>query len=262
MKYLALIQARSGSTRLPGKVLLMLEGSTVLEHVIERVCAVKTVDEAIVVTTLSFDDLPILRLCAEIGTRVCTGSEFDVLDRFYQCCKIVRPQNIVRITADCPLLDPAVIDKVIGEHDRCGSDYTSNVLVETYPDGEDVEVFTFQSLEKAWKEAQLASEREHVTPYIRNHPELFRLASVENDCDLSRKRWTLDTDKDYVFISNIYSRLFLKKRLFGMIDVLELLEKEPELERVNRNIRRNEGYEQALKQDCRRQFPGVEARDP
>lgn len=242
MKILAIIQARTGSARLPGKVLQRLEGLTVLEHVIKRVKASHLVDQVIVATTVNQEDLAIVKICAELNVGVYCGSEVDVLDRYYQAARLFQADQIVRITSDCPLMDPQIIDKVVKRHLKEKSDYTSNVLKETFPDGEDVEVVTFAALKKAWLSAKLTSEREHVTPFIRNNPEMFRLASLENAVNLSAKRWTLDNQEDMLFIQKIYNNLYAAKPLFGLTDVLDFLKKHPETEELNQHIVRNAGY--------------------
>jgi len=249
MSIVALVQARTGSTRLPNKVLMGLEGKTILEHAVDRISASKKVDEAIVVTTLERRDLAIVKKCAELGIRVFCGSENDVLDRFYQAAKLLEPEHIVRALCDCPLADPKVVDKVVEAHLKAGVDYTSNTIRPTYPDGLDLEVFTFNALERAWKEAGLSSEREHVTPYIYKHPEKFRLLNVEHEPDLSSKRWTVDEEKDFEFVKRIYGGLYKKNRLFGMEETLGFLEKNPGIEKINRQFTRNEGYAKSLKED-------------
>lgn len=246
---LAIIQARIGSTRLPGKVLLDLEGKTVLEHVVNRVCRSRLITEVFVATTILKEDMRIVKLCSDRDFRVFCGSEEDVLDRYYQAAKLIKPDNIVRITADCPMIDSVVIDKVVKKHIEENADYTTNTLTETYPDGEDVEVFTLGSLEKAWSETILKSEREHVTPYIRKNDEIFKLLNVYNNTDLSSKRWTLDNHDDYEFIKIVFSKLYQKNNFFGMIDVFELLETNPEIEKINSHITRNEGYKKSLNND-------------
>lgn len=243
----AIIQARMGSTRLPAKVLLDLEDKTVLERVIERVKKSKFIQEAIVATTISKDDLKIVNLCAKMGIRVYCGSEDDVLDRYYQAARLLDRKHIVRITADCPLIDPKVIDRVIRAHLSKKADYTSNTIQETFPDGEDVEVFKFQTLKKAWEDAGLPSEREHVSPYIRKHQNLFRLENVSSEENLGRMRWTLDEKRDYKFIKLVYRKLYKKNRIFGMKETLRLLREHPEYQRINQGIKRNEGYLESLK---------------
>ena len=246
----AIIQARLGSTRLPGKVLLPLGSDTVLQCVVKRVQAARLVDTVWVVTSVSPEDKRIVRACAEAGLNVFLGSESDVLDRFYQLAKhLPRDCNLVRITADCPLMDPSVIDLVIKIHLDEKNDYTSNTLKPTFPDGEDVEVFTFRALECAWKSARLTSEREHVTPYIKKHSELFRLRNVENSIDLSSKRWTLDEKSDYEFLRPIYEQLGAVSALFGMKDILSYLLENPHLEEINSQITRDEGYRKSLENE-------------
>jgi spore coat polysaccharide biosynthesis protein SpsF (cytidylyltransferase family) len=252
MSVIAFIQARVGSTRLPGKVLMDLHGKPVLTRVIERVQKARGVDSVIVVTTIEAKDLPLVRLCAERGVQVFCGSENDVLDRFYQAARLLKPDHVVRITADCPVLDPGLVDQVVQRHIRSRADYTANVLVDRFPDGEDVEVLTFASLERAWAEAALPSEREHVTPYIRKHPEQFRLESFLGDADHSRERWTLDTARDYDFLSALYARLAPTNEFFGIDEILSLLREEPALRERNAGIARNEGYQKSLREDTRR----------
>ncbi len=250
-KILAIIQARMGSTRLPEKVLMKLEDRTVLEHVVDRVGKSTYVTDLFVATTIDQKDLAIVRLCAEKNIRVFCGSEHDVLDRFFQLAKLIKPDHIVRITADCPLMDPAVLDLVISRHLETEADYTTNTFGETYPDGQDVEVFTYHAIQKAWKEADLVSEREHVTPYIRKHAEIFKHTSVDYSENLSGKRWTLDNAEDYEFIKRVYKALYGKDKIFGMEQVLSFLRQNPQIESINNAISRNEGYKKSLMQDKR-----------
>jgi len=248
-KVIAIIRARIGATRLPGKVLLPLAGKSVLEHVIIRVKKAKEISEVMVATSVKEDDKRIVKFCEGFGTRVFCGSEEDVLDRFYQAAKLLQPDHIVRITADCPAIDPEVIDDVIEKHLENGADYTSNSISLTYPNGEDVEVFKTAVLEKAWKEANLFSEREHVTPYMKNNPRIFKLFNVSYKTDLSKKRWTLDEEKDYNFLKEIFDNLYPLNPFFGMEDVLRFLKNNPKLEEINSAIVRNEGYLKSLKND-------------
>ncbi|GAI87236.1 unnamed protein product, partial [marine sediment metagenome] len=190
MNIIAIIQARIGSTRLPRKVLMELEGKTVLEHVIERVKRSNLINDVVVATTILKDDLEIVKLCSNIGISVYCGSEENVLDRYYQTVRLFKAEHIVRITSDCPLMDPKIIDEAINLHLRKKADYTSNTIKETYPDGQDVEIFTFEALKKAWKNVNLASEKEHVTPYIRKN-QSFKIVSLEYEKNLFHKRWTL-----------------------------------------------------------------------
>lgn len=246
---IAVVQARSGSTRLPGKVLLKLAGKSVLEHIVARASKSRYIKEVIVATTILKEDLMIVKLCSLKGIRVYCGSENDVLDRYYQVGRLYGADHIVRITADCPLIDPSVIDKVAEFHLKSKADYTANVVQYSYPDGEDTEIFTFATLKKAWKKGILSSEREHVTPYILKHPELFHIEGVKLMHDLSGKRWTLDNREDYMFIRAIYKKLYKKNNIFGMKEILRFLKLNPQIEKINQHIARNEGYAKSLKED-------------
>lgn len=250
MKNLAIIQARMGSKRLPGKVLMDLAGKPVIQHVVERVSQSKTIDKVVVATSVDENNLNLIEYCARKKIQVFVGSEDDVLDRYYQAAKLFKPENIVRITADCPLMDPAIVDKTVESHlNKKTVEYTTNTLQPTYPDGEDVEVFTWEALEISWQEAKLLSEREHVTPYIRNNPTKFRIHSVENEKDFSGKRWTLDTQEDYKFIASIFNKLYGRNPFFGMSEILALLNEAPDLETINSHFKRNENYEKSMQND-------------
>ncbi|MDD5292054.1 MAG: hypothetical protein PHY46_02580, partial [Candidatus Omnitrophica bacterium] len=150
---------------------------------------------------------------------------------------------------DCPLIDPGIIDKVVNEYFRTKADYCSNVLNVSFPDGQDVEVFSFKALEDSWQNAKLLSEREHVVPYIKKHPQKFKLVNFKNEIDLSAKRWTLDEKKDFEFIEIILKALYPVNPKFKMEDVLEFLKNNPEVEKINQGINRNEGYQKSLRED-------------
>lgn len=244
-----IIQARLCSTRLPGKVMRPILGRPILVYVIERVKKAKRVAQIIVATTRKREDSKIARLASKLKTEIYRGSEDDVLDRFYQAARLFRTKHMVRITADCPLIDPEVIDKIVDSYFKSGADYCSNTLEVTFPDGQDTEVFSFQALQEAWQNAKLLSEREHVTPYIKKNPERFKLVSVKNEVDLSEKRWTLDTKEDFKFIKAVLEALYPKNSDFTMKDVLRFLEENRHLEEINRHIVRDEGYLKSLKED-------------
>lgn len=249
---LAIIQARMGSSRLPGKVLLDLAGRPVLWHGVGRVRQARRVDQVSVATTLAPGDEAIRHFCRERGIVCFAGSEADVLDRYYQAALAAGAgdgDGIVRITADCPLIDPDVIDRVIETFLSCGADYVSNVQPPTFPDGLDVEVFKFTALQTAWQEARLTSEREHVTPYLRNHPEKFSQRNVMQERDLSGLRWTLDEPADYALLQKIVTALEEKPE-FRMEDVLQLLARNPQWQELNQKFERNEGYAKSLRQDA------------
>ena len=249
MNITAIIQARIGSTRLKGKVLLKVMGKTILEYVIERVKAAKLVSNVLIATTNNKEDDIINELANTFGVNIYRGSQDDVLDRFYKAATDVKAGHIVRITADCPLIDPAVIDDVVGYYIRTNADYCSNTITETFPDGEDVEVFSFKALSSAWNHAGLLSEREHVTPYIKKHPELFKIESFKSKTDFSKERWTLDEKKDFLLIKSILEVLYPENPKFSMHDVLQFLDKNPHLRQINKDICRNAGYKKSLKED-------------
>jgi spore coat polysaccharide biosynthesis protein SpsF len=242
----AIIQARMTSTRLPGKVMKPLCGKPMLWHIITRLGYAKQLDKIIIATTDREEDKVIVKLAEEMGVAFYCGSLEDVLDRYYQAAKIFNVAHIVRITADCPMIDPEVVDKIITYYQTKKCDYASNTIKPTMPDGLDTEVFIFHTLEKAWKEAKKLSEREHVTPYICNHPEFFKVENYAGDVDLSGMRWVVDEEADYKFITEVYKNLYKDGEIFYTKDVLDLLSKHPELIEINKNIKRNEGYLKSL----------------
>jgi spore coat polysaccharide biosynthesis protein SpsF len=242
MSVVAIIQARMGSTRLRGKSLVEIEGRPLLSHIIERVRESQKVDEIVVATTNGSDDLAIVRRANEEGVSIYRGSDEDVLDRFFRAAEMAAASTIVRITADDPFKDPAIIDLVVGALLIDPQlDYVSNTIRPTFPEGLDVEAFTMAALETAWREARLPSEREHVTPYIWTHPERFHVRNIENSQDFSALRWTLDYEADLQFAREIYRRLY-KGKVFYMNDVLSLLRREPSLGKINEGIVRNAAY--------------------
>jgi spore coat polysaccharide biosynthesis protein SpsF len=231
----AIIQARMSSTRLPGKVLLDLAGEPMLARVVERTRRAQTIDRVVVATTVEPEDEPIVELCRSRGWAVSRGSRDDVLDRYYEAAVADGADPIVRITSDCPLLDPGVIDLVVRRL-TAGVDYASNINPRrTYPRGLDVEAFPFAGLATAWQEACDPSSREHVTPFFYRHPERFRLALVESDRPASADhRWSVDTPEDYELMRRIAEHF--GKNDFGWLDVLKLLEEHPEWIELNRHI--------------------------
>lgn len=249
-KITVIIQARLGSTRLPGKTLMTVCGKSLLEHLIERVKSSKLVNRIILATTIKEQDRAIVEIAKKNGLLFYRGSENDVLDRFYRTSIAFNAKIIVRVTPDCPILDPRVMDLVISNYIDGDYDYVSNTINPTYPDGLDVEVFSFKALKKAWADARLASEREHVTAYIVKHPELFRILNVRRiGIDLSHMRWTVDTQYDLDFIRKIFSLFQKEEHLFFMEDVLKALEENPDLMKINKKTIRNEGYLKSLRED-------------
>ncbi len=249
MKFLVIIQARCGSSRLPSKVLKDLCGKTVLERVIERVKTSKYVDEVIVATTINQEDIPIVQLVSGIGTRVFAGSALDVLDRYYQTAKLFRPEYVIRVTADCPVFDAKILDDAI-EKLKPETDYMA-ALSETLADGLDLEIMRFEALKRAWHNAKLASEREHVTLYIKNNKELFQIQNYESTLgNLYEERWTIDEPEDYLFLKNIYEHFYsIGKEIFGAAEILGYLNKNPEVRKINSGFIRNEGLLISLEND-------------
>jgi len=249
MKIIGILQARCSSTRLPGKVLLPILGKPMLLHQIERLQHSKRLSKIVVATSDSVDDDPLANLCSINNIECFRGDLNDVLDRFYRAALTYDAQYIVRLTGDCPLADPAVVDHVIDEFIKSRVDYASNALVPSYPDGLDVEIFNMAALENAWRNARLVSEREHVTPFIHKHPEIFTLFTVKNTEDLSNFRWTVDNPEDFSFVSSIYDSLYSQNRQFNMQDILQFLGDNPELMKLNGHLVRNDGYQISIAKD-------------
>ena len=239
MNILIVIQARCGSTRLPGKVMLPLAGDTVLGRMIERVRRSSYGSELVIATTIYPEDAMIESFCRYEGVRCFRGHPADLLDRHYMAGLRYGADAVVKIPSDCPLIDPSVIDRVIdvyatGHNDF---DYVSNLHPASYPDGNDVEVMSMRVLETAWHEASRPLEREHTTPFIWDNPERFRIGNVlwERGLDYSMThRWVLDYTEDYEFISAVYQELYPVNPLFSIEDILNLVEKRPELQELNR----------------------------
>ncbi|MFA6304894.1 MAG: glycosyltransferase family protein [Patescibacteria group bacterium] len=248
----AIIQARTSSSRLPGKVLLKLNGQTVLEQVVRRVKKSKLIKDVIIATTTDKSDNKIVKLCKNKKIKFFRGDMNNVLDRYYQTAKKFNLKHICRVTSDCPLIDPDVIDLVAKKYLKTRAQYASSSRPKpTYPDGLDTEIFSFKALTRAWQEAQLLSEKEHVTPYIWKNPKKFKSVMVKNKKDLSALRWTLDEKIDFVLIKEIYRKLGKNNKIFLMADILNLLKKRPELSTMNTSIKRNAGYFKSLKEDKR-----------
>lgn len=255
------VQARMRSSRLPGKTLADIGGRPMLAHLVERARRIPGVEAVIIATTDRPADEAIRRFAAAQGLPAFAGSEDDVLDRMYRAAVRHGARVVVRVTPDCPLLDPAVSGRVLARFLAAGGalDYASNTQPPTFPDGLDTEVIAVGALERAWREATRASEREHVTPYIWKQPDRFRLASVTHDPDLSALRWTVDEPADLEFARAVHARLGGGGRLFGMDEVLDLLRREPALAAINRGPSRNEGYARSVGAD-RPVAPPEEAR--
>ena len=244
-----IIQARMGSSRLPGKTLMELENHmTTLDFVVNQLSCSK-LDRIIIATTSLIEDKVIYEKAKILGIESFRGSNIDVLDRYYQCAKKFRINTIVRITADCPLVDPDVIDEAIKEYQKSKCDYLTNSLERTFPNGTEVEIFSFKSLEKAWKNAKKPSEREHVTPYFYNNQEEFNIFHLKQKIDQSKYRYSLDQEEDFELLLEIVSRI--KQRPIHTNDIISLLEKNPELLKLNSDIQINEGYIKSIKEEER-----------
>lgn len=242
MHVVAIIQARMGSSRLPGKVMLDLCGKTVLEHDLLRVKAAKLLHAIVVATTVHPHDDRIATEASRCGVEVSRGSEEDVLARYYQAALEHRADIVVRITSDCPLFDPDLLDHMLeqfltSQQTESPLDYMSNTLVRrTFPRGLDAEIFSFAALEKANREATENFHREHVTPYLYQHPDVFNLGGYFDKTDNSRYRWTLDTDADLELIRAVYKELYREGELFTTRQVLDLMAKNPQLVLINAHI--------------------------
>jgi len=235
MKIITIIQARMGSTRLPGKVMLDLCGKTVLARVVERVRRSRLAGEVVVATTTQPADDRVVGECVRLEATFFRGSESDVLDRYYLAAKQSGADAIVRICSDCALIDPEIIDRTIQSFLDEQADYASNALDRTYPRGLDTEIMSWEALERCWREARAFYQRSHVTPYIYENPDQFRIVRVRGEEDYSGYRWTLDTAEDLAFIRAVYARME-DKDWFSWRDVLRLLEQEPELMELNQHI--------------------------
>lgn len=240
-RVLTLVQARTGSTRLPGKVLMPILDEPVLLRQLERIARSRSAGTLAVITTTEASDDPVVELCRKAGYPIFRGHPTDLLDRHYQAAVhfgFGSGDAVVKIPSDCPLIDPQVIDRVIGEYQQNIGwvDFTSNLHPATYPDGHDVEAMSFEALEQAWREARRPLEREHTTPYLWENPQRFRLRNVtwETGLDYSMShRWTLDYAEDFEFVRRVYEELYPKNPAFSISDVLALLDRKPEIRSIN-----------------------------
>ncbi len=235
-RIVTVIQARTGSTRLPGKVLMPLSGKPLLIRMAERVLNARLAGTVIIATSTDIGDDPIEELCAKEGLNCFRGHPTDLLDRHYNAAISFNADAVAKIPSDCPLIDPAVIDRVYGSFIEGDFDYVSNLHPATYPDGNDVEIFKFSLLETAFKEANKNFEREHTTPFMWENPDRFIIVNIEWETGLdysASHRFTIDYKEDYDFISAVYNELYPSNPLFGLKDILRILEEKPYIKNIN-----------------------------
>lgn len=243
-------QARMSSTRLPGKVMLKVDGVNLIKIHLDRISKCKKIDKLIVATTTSQQDDLLFEYIRSQGYDCYRGSENDVLDRFYNSVVNLKPKWVVRVTSDCPLIDPVLIDNIIEYTQKSDKDYGSNTIIENYPDGQDVEVIKFSALEKAWELAKIKSDREHVTPYIRNNSDMngkSMFTSINYSCpnDFSKIRMTVDEKKDFELVEILIRNLGTEKSWVDYVNYIE----SNNLKKINSDIMRNEGLYKSLKND-------------
>jgi len=249
VKVLGILQARTSSSRLPNKVLLPVLGKAMLARQIERIKRCVSIDEFIVATSDDSSDDELEKLCKSLNVSCYRGSLEDVLKRFVDAARPYKPDVIVRLTGDCPLADPELIDKIVNRFLSSDVDYLSNCEPATFPDGLDVEVTKYNLLVQANEEAVLPSHREHVTPYIRKQPEKFLIDNYLSSTDLSGLRWTVDEPEDYEFVCKVYEYLYPNNSHFTTNDILALLNEHPELNYINNKYERNEGSKKSYEAD-------------
>lgn len=251
MDILAITQARTGSTRFPNKVLKTIKGKSLLEIHLKRILKSKKISKLVVATTSKEEDKIISEIAYKVGVESFKGSEHDVLDRYYNTAKKYNPTWIVRLTSDCPLIDARLIDQVIKKAQRENLDYCSNTLIEAYPDGQDIEVFKFNSLEIAWSKAKSISDREHVTPYIKNNSsylqgKIFKSNNFPSNKNYNKVRLTVDEQEDFKVIEFLINKLGFDS---GWIDYTKEYLKNNYISSLNKNIERNEGYRKSFNID-------------
>lgn len=253
---LAILQARMSSTRLPNKVLKKVNEKELLAYECERLLKAKKIDELIIATSIDASDDAIEAFVIQRGIKCFRGSLNDVLARYYECAYAYKEQhqiekfNIIRVTGDCPLIDPTVIDEVVACFEANQCDYASNTLIASYPDGMDIEICSFSALEEAYHTATFKSDREHVTLYIKNDPK-FKKINYLAPYDFAHLRLTVDEEKDFILIKDILENLYPTKHDFSYLDIIAYMTKNPNLFFINSNIQRDEGLMKSLKEDGR-----------
>lgn len=242
-KTILITQARKGSSRLPNKVLKPIDGKSLLQIHLERIKKCQNIDCIIVATTVKKEDKEIYDIALQLGVESYRGSELDVLDRFYKACDNKNPRWIIRVTADCPLIDPLLIDQITEKVQSEDVDYGSNILLETFPDGQDVEVFKYSALKRAWSDAIKTSDREHVTPYIRRNSDfmggnMFKALNIKSEIDYSAIRMTVDQIEDFRLIESLIKYGGIENSWGEYVRIIG----QHKLQNFNNFILRNEGY--------------------
>jgi len=249
-KFTAIIQARMTSTRLPGKVLMEVMGRPLLSYQIERLRLSREIHKIIIATTVDKEDNPVESFAQQEDIKVYRGSENDVLDRYYQAARQYQADHIVRITADCPLIQPDICDQVARIYIKSDVDYA--YMSKRFAEGLGCEIFNFTTLERAWNEARMKSEREHVTLYIRNHPDIFQIIRVENKINDSRYRFSVDEKEDFLVVKAIIENLYTgQNNYFTVNNIKRFFDTHPSIYELNAHIIRNEGLLKSLKADSR-----------
>jgi len=243
-----IIQARMNSSRMPGKVIRKIKGRPMISYLAERVRLIRHVDHIVLATTNNPSDDPLAHIAEKEGLIVYRGSKNDVLDRYFQSAELYDFKHIIRITGDCPLLQPAICERLIKIYFQSGCDYA--YTGQSFAEGLDCEIFSRRALNQAWKLARLQSEREHVTLYFRNHPDMFRMMKIDNETDDSRFRITVDEHDDFIVIQKIYENLYDRCQPYiTMADIKEFLNSRQDIYALNQSIVRNEGLIKSLQQD-------------
>jgi spore coat polysaccharide biosynthesis protein SpsF len=239
MKTVIIVQARMTSTRLPGKILKTVLDKPLLEYQIERLRRIKLADEIVIATTINDTDQPIVDFCNRLGLSYFRGSEEDVLARYHGASEKHRADVIVRITSDCPVIDPIVCEEAIAFFLNNQEQY-DYVRLERYPRGLDAEVFSFKVLDECFREATDKPDREHVTPFIYRHPQRYRVKHMNCDENYSHHRWTVDTPEDFELVKRIIEKLYPIKNMFDYVDILDILKKNPDWYYINEEVRQKQ----------------------
>ncbi len=246
---IGILQARTGSSRLPQKVLRKIRDKTLLELYLNRAKQSQLMDKIVIATTIKPEDNIIKDIANKLEVDCFQGSEDDLLDRYYQCAAKYQADIIVRLCSDDPFVDYEVADRAIQIFKDNQADFVTNHFEPTYPEGLDIEVYSIDALGKSWKEAKLLSEREHVFPYIQNHPGNFKIINFTQEKDFSYLRWTIDYECDFEMTKIIYDYLYGEKPVFLQDDILKLLDEHPEISQINAHIKRKEGINKSKAND-------------